>query len=199
MFPSKKWFEKFMEIANSSEELGDLGRDLKGDFLCTMVADDELIKDLKDEHFLRNILSGLSMIPKKDRELFEGTSLDDIFREILGAPFKELERISVEEALEKASGLSLNDLKGASVNVWLDFHRGRIRSFTPVAPSQHYNADFKISGPYSAWKKAGTGEVNVPELIGKGDLEFKGKWAPIMGNLAVFDKLLNLFSSVDSG
>lgn len=189
MFPFKEWFEKAVEIANADEELKELGEGLDVDFLFAVIMDEESINDLKDESSFRNILSGLAMIPKEDRKYFRGTALYGVFKRILEVSMIELEERDTKELFEKVSELNLEDLEGVSINVWLDFHHGQIRKFTPVAPGQHSDADFKISGTYGTWKKIVLGKIGISESVGKGYLELKGEWSLLMGNLAFQERL----------
>ncbi len=181
IFPSKEWVEEVLKAAEKSEKYKEAAKDWEGDFLCKIEADEGLLTDLSRKEVVEGFMSYLYMIPPEGRKKYKGTPLGDALENKMGilldASIKELD---TNEILERISKLSVDDLKGATLYCWADFWHGSVRNMIPVAPGEHEDAAFKLSGKYSNWKLLLSGQQDAVKLTMTRRLKLEGNLAYMM-------------------
>jgi putative sterol carrier protein len=85
--------------------------------------------------------------------------------------------------LNKISKLSAEEVKGVSIYVWADFWHGAVRNMMPVAPGEHEDAAFKLSGAYSTWKLMVSGKQDTIRLIMSNKLRLQGNMSYMMKHM----------------
>jgi len=175
IFPSKEWIEEVLKVAEGSEEYKEASKDWEGDFLCSIECDDDFLGDLSRKEVMEGFISFLDMMPGESRKKYKGTPMGDFMEKKLGislvTPMKGLE---LNELVTKISKLSAEDLSGAALYFWADFWHGSIRNMMGVAPSEHDDAAFKLSGKYSSWKLLVSGQQDTMRLVMSNRLQLEG-------------------------
>ena len=75
---------------------------------------------------------------------------------------------------QKVSKLAADDVAGASLYFWADFWHGTVRTMTGVAPGDHDDAKFKLSGKYGVWKLLVSGQQDTMRLVMSNRLQLEG-------------------------
>ena len=175
IFPSREWVEAVLEAAKNSEEYKRAAKDWEGDFLCVIEGDEEFLSELGRREVLEGFLSFLDMMPAEARKKYRGTPLGDTLEQKLGvaldASFKELDVNRISDALSK---LSWEEFEGGALYCWTDFWHGTIRHMTGVAPGEHEDATFTLTGPYSNWKLLLSGKEDAVKLTMTNKLRLEG-------------------------
>lgn len=194
VFPSKKWFDEVVKMANTNEEFKEATKDVEVDVLFTIEADEEFLRDMGGKKTARSFLSVLDMISKENRLLYRGywARFSKLIEKLglLNTPFEKVDLKTMSEL----SKLPFADLKGVCINVWYNVSHGNLQ-LSIVAPGQHEDAKFKISGLYGAFKKLCTGEEDVFELA-MTELEVKGDMLYLIKNVDVLKALTDIFLSI---
>jgi putative sterol carrier protein len=181
IFPSRQWVDEVLEAAERSEKYKEAAKDWEGDFLCGIEADEGFLEDMGRREVVEGFLSYLGMMPPEARRKYKGTPLGDAFEAKmgiqLGAPIEELD---ADEIVGRISELSADDLKGAALYCWADFWHGSVRNMIPVAPGEHGDAAFKLSGKYCNWKLLLSGQQDAVKLVMTRKLKLEGNLAYIM-------------------
>jgi len=165
VFPSKEWVERVLEATEKNNAYKKATRHWNGDFLCIGNGDEEFLRELGRKEVMEGFISFVNMIPPERRTRYKGTPTGNVF-ETLGIPFDAfVENFNADEALRKASKLSIEDIRAASVYIWVDFWHGAVRNLVPVVPGEHEDVTFKLSGDYSAWKLLVSGKQDPIVLI----------------------------------
>lgn len=181
IFPSKAWVEAVLEAARRSEEYKEAAKDWEGDFLCIIEGDEEFLRDLSRKEVMEGFMSFLDMMSAEDRRKYAGTPMGDVLEKKLGMPIDApIEEADVNEMLRKISTLSAEDLSGAALYFWADFWHGSVRNMTGVAPGEHEDAAFKLSGKYSSWKLLVSGQVDAIGLVLSNRLKLEGDMSYMM-------------------
>jgi putative sterol carrier protein len=174
-FPSKEWVEEVLKIAEKSGEYKEASKDWEGDFLCIIECDDEFLADLGRKEVVEGFMSFLDMIPKESRNKYEGSPMGDFIKKKLGISLDaSLKGLDLNETLANISKLSAEDLQGAALYFWADFWHGSIRNMMGVAPGEHDDAAFKLSGKYSSWKLLVSGQQDTMRLVMSNRLQLEG-------------------------
>jgi len=198
VFPSKEWVGAVLAAAAKSDKYKEAAKDWEGDFLCIIEGDEEFLRDMSRRKVLEGFMSFLDMMPPKARKKFAGTPMGDIFEKKLGIPLDaSVKDINVDKISALVSKLSVEDLKGACTYFWSDFWHGSVRAMEPVAPGEHSNAAFKLSGKYSAWKMMVSGKQDTIRLIMSNKLKLEGDMSYVMKNMkGVITLTKEVFASV---
>ncbi len=183
IFPSKDWVEAVLEAAKKSEAYREAAKEWEGDFLCIVEGDEEFLRELGRKEVMQGFVSLMDMIPAQDRAKYKGTPTGKVF-ESLGIPVDvSIKDLNVDEVMNKAAKLSAEDIKGVSLYVWADFWHGAVRNMMPVAPGEHEDAAFKLSGVYSAWKLMVSGKQDTIRLIMSNKLQLQGNMSYMMKHM----------------
>jgi len=181
IFPSKEWVEEVLKAAEKSEKYKEAAKDWEGDFLCKFEADEGFLTDLSRKEVVEGFISYLDMMAPEERKKYKGTPSGDALATKMGiqwdAPIEELD---ANEILGRISKLSVDDLKGGALYCWVDFWHGSIRNMIPVAPGEHEDAAFKLSGKYSNWKLLLSGQQDAVKLTMTRRLKLEGNLAYMM-------------------
>lgn len=172
IFPSKEWVDAVLQAAKLNKDK-EAAKDWHGDFLCAVEGDDGLLKDLNRIEVVEGFMSLMAMMPPEVRKKYEDTATGKILESLgikLDASIREL---NIDEVLNKASKLSANEIRDARMYIWADFRDGVLRDLMPVAPGEHEDAIFKLSGNYSTWKLMASGKQDVIKLRLAGKLRLK--------------------------
>ncbi|MBM3118503.1 MAG: hypothetical protein FJ006_02960 [Chloroflexi bacterium] len=172
VFPSKEWVEAVLEAAKQNENK-EAAKGWHGDFLCTVEGDEELSRELNRKEVVAGLTSLMGILPPKTREKYKNTPTGRIL-ESLGIPLDaSIKELNIDEVLNKASKLSTNEMRDIRMHIWADFRDGVLRDLMPVAPGEHEDAIFKLSGNYSTWKMIASGKQDVikSRITGKLKLE----------------------------
>lgn len=172
IFPSKQWVEAVLEAAKQNKNK-EATKGWEGDFLCVVEGNDELLRELGKKKVVEGFMSLMDIMPPEERKRYEGTPTGKIFESLgisLDAPVREL---NLDEVLKKASKLSAEDIRDVRMYIWADFQGGALRNLMPVAPGEHEDATFKLSGDYSTWKLMASGKQDVIRLRITGKLKLK--------------------------
>lgn len=184
IFPSREWVEAVLEVAKRSEEYKEASKDWEGDFLCIIEGDEGFLRDLSRKEVMEGFLSFFDMMPAEDRKKYKGTPMGDVLEKKLGIPLgASTKGLDVSEMLREISKLSAEDLRGAALYFWTDFWHGSVRNMTPVAPGEHEDAAFKLSGKYSSWKLLVSGQQDAMRLVMSNRLKLEGDMSYIMKRL----------------
>lgn len=183
IFPSKDWIEAVLEAAKKSEAYREAAKEWEGDFLCIVQGDDELLRELKRKEVMQGFLSLVDMIPAQSRVKYKGTPAEKVF-ENLGIPVDvSVKDLNVDEVMNKIAKLSADDIRSLSLFVWADFWHGALRNMLPVAPGEHEDAAFKLSGAYGAWKLMVSGKQDAIRLIMSNKLQLQGNMSYMMKHM----------------
>jgi len=175
IFPSKEWVEEVLKLAEKSEEYKEASKDWEGDFLCIIECDDEFLSDLSRKEIMEGFMSFLDMIPEERRKKYKGSSMGDFMEKKLGISLDaSLKGLDLSEKLARISKLSAEDLSGVALYFWADFWHGSIRNMMGVAPGEHEDAAFKLSGKYSSWKLLVSGQQDTMRLVMSNRLQLEG-------------------------
>lgn len=175
IFPSREWIEEVLKLAEKSEEYKEASQDWEGDFLCIIECDEEFLGDLSRKEVIEGFVSFLDMMPGDGRKKYRGTPMGDFLEKKLGVSLDvSLKGLDLNEPLARISKLSAEDLSGASLYFWADFWHGGIRNMMVVAPGEHEDAAFKLSGKYSSWKLLVSGQQDTMRLVMSNRLQLEG-------------------------
>ncbi len=181
IFPSREWIEEVLKVAERSEEYKEASKDWEGDFLCIIECDEEFLGDLSRKEVMEGFMSFLDMMPEDDRKKYKGTPMGDFLEKKLGVSLAaSLKGLDLNELLAKISNLSAEDLSGAALYFWADFWHGGIRNMMGVAPGEHEDAAFKLSGKYNSWKLLVSGQQDTMRLVMSNRLQLEGDMQYIM-------------------
>lgn len=166
IFPSREWVEEVLKAAEKSEKYKEAAKDWEGDFLCQIEPDEEFLQDMRKKEVVEGLVSYLDMLTLEQRRKYNDTPLGNAFEMKLGIQLYTLIAESdVNQILSRISQLSVDDLKGAVLYCWADFWHGSVRNLIPVAPGEHEDAVFKLSGKYKNWKLLVSGQEDAVKLI----------------------------------
>jgi putative sterol carrier protein len=175
VFPSRQWIESVLEAADKSDEYKEAAKDWEGDFLCIIHCDEEFLEDLSRKEVIEGFLTFLDMMPSEGKRKYKGSPLGDLFEKKLGVSLDaSTKEWDPDDMASKISSLSAEDVSGAELYFWADFWHGRVRSMTGVAPGEHEDAAFKLSGKYSSWKLLVSGQQDTMRLVMSNRLELEG-------------------------
>jgi len=122
-----------------------------GDFLCTVEGDEEFLRELNRKEVLEGFVRLMDMMPRATQKKYKDTPTGRIF-ESLGIPLdSSIAELNIDEVFNQASKLSANEIKDIRMYIWADFRDGALRDLMPVAPGEHEDAVFHLSGNYSTW------------------------------------------------
>ncbi|MEM2214634.1 MAG: SCP2 sterol-binding domain-containing protein [Candidatus Nezhaarchaeales archaeon] len=198
VYPSKEWLEELQKRVNSDETYKRVAARWEGDFLCIVELDEEALKDLQKPKILRGLISLLAAIPTEKRVAYKGTPIER-FAQKLGLALDQdidLSKLNFEELAKKVGEIKLDEVKGASTYIWLDFWHGELRNAKPVAPGEIPTPRFVLSGPYAAFKELVMGRVDTTTQIVRGKLKLKGDLGYLMRNVAAVTRYGQLMSSI---
>jgi putative sterol carrier protein len=181
VFPSREWIEEVLKAAERSEEYKEAAKDWEGDFLCKIESDKEFLADMGRKEVVEGFLSFLDMMPVDDRKKYSGTPMGDVVEKKLGIPLDaSMTGIDAGEVLGKFSKLSEADFAGAALYFWADFWHGAVRNMKGVAPGDHEDAVFKLSGKFGNWKLLVTGKQDAVKLTMSNKLKLEGDLSYMM-------------------
>ena len=181
IYPSKEWVIEVLKAAEKSEAYKEAAKDWEGDFLCRIEADEGFLRDMSRKEAVAGYLSFLDMMPPEERKKYKGTPMGDVLEKKLGVPSDaSMNDVDANEISRRMSKLSVEDIKGSAVYFWMDFWHGSIRNMIPVAPGEHGDAAFKLSGRYGAWKLLVSGQLDAVKLTMTKKLKLEGDIAYIM-------------------
>jgi putative sterol carrier protein len=172
VFPSKEWVKAVLEAAKQNKNK-EAAKGWHGDFLCTIEGDEELLRELNKKEVVEGFMSLMGIMPPEARKKYKDTPAGRIL-ESLGIPLDaSIRELNIDEVLNKASKLSADEIRDIRMHIWADFRDGALRDLMPVAPGEHQDAIFKLSGNYSAWKLMASGKQDVIRLRITGKLKLK--------------------------
>jgi len=175
IFPSKEWVEEVLKVAEKSEHYKEASKDWEGDFLCIIECDDAFLGDLSRKEVMEGFMGFLDVIPEESRNKYKGTPMGDFMEKKLGISLDaSLKGLDLNELLAKISKLSAEDMSGAALYFWADFWHGSIRNMMGVAPGEHEDAAFRLSGKYSSWKLLVSGQQDTMRLVMSNRLQLEG-------------------------
>jgi putative sterol carrier protein len=181
IFPSKEWVEEVLKAAERSEKYKEAAKEWEGDFLCSIESDEAFLRDMRRKEVVEGFISYVGMMTPEQRSRYRGTPLGDVFEARIGIPLDApIDQIDAEKVLDSMSTLTANDLKGAALYCWADFWHGSVRSMDPVAPGEHEDAAFKLSGKYSNWKLLLSGQQDAVKLVMSRKLKLDGSLSYMM-------------------
>jgi len=181
IYPSKEWVIEVLKAAEKSQSYKEAAKDWEGDFLCKIEADEEFIRDMGRKEAVAGYLSFLDMMPAEERKKYRGTPMGDVLEKKLGIPLDaSMNDVDAQEISSRMSKLSAEDMKGSAVYFWIDFWHGTIRNMIPVAPGEHADAAFKLSGRYGNWKLLVSGQQDAVKLTMTRKLKLEGDLAYMM-------------------
>jgi putative sterol carrier protein len=172
VFPSKEWVEAVLEAAKQNKNK-EAAKGWHGDFLCTVEGDEELSRELNRKEVVEGFMSLMDMMPPEAQKRYKDTLTGRIL-ESLGIPLDaSIKELNIDEVLNKASKLSADAIRDIRVHIWADFRDGVLRDLMPVAPGEHEDAVFKLSGNYGTWKMIASGKQDVIKSRITGRLKLK--------------------------
>ena len=181
VYPSKQWILEVLKAAEKSEAYKEAAKDWEGDFLCRIEADEEFLRDMSRKEAVAGYMSFLDMMPPEERKKYKGTPMGDVLENKLGIPLDaSMNDVDANEVSSRMSKLSVEDIKGSAVYFWIDFWHGSIRNMIPVAPGEHGDAAFKLSGRYGSWKLLVSGQQDAVKLTMTRRLKLEGDLAYMM-------------------
>jgi len=181
IYPSKQWILEVLKAAEKSEAYKEAAKDWEGDFLCSIEGDEEFLRDMSRKEAVAGYLSFLGMMPPEERKKYKGTPMGDVLEKKLGIPLDaSMNDVDVNEISSRMSKLSAEDIKGSTTYFWMDFWHGSIRNMIPVAPGEHADAAFKLSGKYGNWKLLVSGQQDAVKLTMTRKLKLEGNMAYLM-------------------
>ena len=197
IFPSKAWVEEVLKAAAENEEYKEAAKDWEGDFLCTIESDEQFLRDMSRKEVVEGFLSFLDMMSLEDRKKYKGTPMGDALEKKLGIPLDaSIKELDATEIVGRISTLSVEDLKGSVLYFWTDFWHGSIRHMTAVAPGDHDDAVFKLSGRYSNWKLLVSGQQDAVKLTMTNKLKLRGNLTYVMRRVRAVAALAKVFAGV---
>lgn len=165
VFPSREWVAAVLESVEKNKKFQETAKHWESDFLCIGKGDEQLLRDLGKKDVIEGFASFVDMIPAERRMKYKSTPTGNLL-EKLGIPLDApVQKFNAGEALEKAKNVSLNDAKGLTLYIWVDFWHGALRNLEPVAPGEHQDVVFKLTGDYSIWKQIASGKQELIPLI----------------------------------
>jgi putative sterol carrier protein len=180
-YPSKEWVIEVLKAAEKSEVYKEAAKDWEGDFLCKIEADEEFIRDMGRKEAVAGYMSFLGMMPSEERKKYKGTPMGDVLEKKLGIPLDaSMNDLDTNEISSRMSKLSADDIRGSAVYFWVDFWHGSIRNMIPVAPGEHGDAAFRLSGRYRNWKLLVSGQQDAIKLTMTRKLKLEGDLAYMM-------------------
>ncbi|MDI9611013.1 MAG: SCP2 sterol-binding domain-containing protein [Archaeoglobaceae archaeon] len=198
VYPSKEWLEELKRRVNSDETYKKVAANWEGDYLCIVELDQEALKDFQKPKILAGEFSMIASLSRERRAKFKGTPMEKFF-EKLGLKIDEeidFSKLNYEELAKKVAEIKLEEVKGSASYIWLDFWHGQLRNAEVVAPGEHTDAKFILSGPYSAFKEMVMGKSDPTTLIMRGKLKLKGELAYMMRNTATVNRYNQIQSSI---
>jgi len=198
VYPSMDWLNELLRVVNSDATYKKVAATWEGDFLCIVEMDQEALKDFQKPKVLRGLMSMFVAIPKEKRVAFKGTPVERFF-EKLGIALDQdidLSKLNYEELARKVAEIKLDEIRGASTYIWLDFWHGELRNAKPVAPGEIPSPKFTLTGPYAAFKEVVTGKVDTTTQIVRGKLKLRGDLGYMMRNAAAVTRFGQLMSSI---
>ena len=198
VYPSVDWLNELLRVVNSDATYKRVAANWEGDFLCIVEMDQEALKDFQKPKVLRGLVSLLAAIPKDKRTTFKGTPTEK-FAQKLGIALDQdidLSKLDFEEMARKVAEIKLDEIKGASLYIWLDFWHGELRNAKPVAPGEIPSPRFTLTGSYAAFKEVVSGKVDTTTQIVRGKLKLKGDLGYMMRNVAAVTRFGQLMSSI---
>lgn len=198
VYPSVEWLEELKRRVNSDETYKKVAANWEGDYLCIVEIDQDALNEFQKPKVLRGLISMLAAIPKERRASFKGTPTEK-FVKLLGLEIDQdidLSKLNIEEMAKKIAQIKLEEIKGASTYIWMDFWHGEMRHSEPVAPGDVKNPRFILTGPFSAFKEIVLGKVDPTTQIMRGKLKLKGDLGYMMRNTATVNRFSQLMSSV---
>jgi putative sterol carrier protein len=181
VYPSKEWVTEVLKAAEKSEEYKEAAKDWEGDFLCKIEADEEFLRDMSRKESVAGYLSFLGMMRAEELKKYKNTPMGDVLEKKLGIPFEaSMNDLDANEISSRMSKLTVDDIKGSAVYFWIDFWHGSIRNMMPVAPGEHTDATFKLSGRYGNWKLLVSGHQDAVKLTMTRRLKLEGDLAYMM-------------------
>jgi putative sterol carrier protein len=198
VYPSVDWLNELLRVVNSDATYKRVAANWEGDFLCVVEMDQEALKDFQKPKVLRGLVSLLAAIPKDKRTAFKGTPTEK-FAQKLGIALDQdidLSELDFEEMARRVAEIKLDEIKGASLYIWLDFWHGELRNARPVAPGEVPSPRFTLTGSYAAFKEVVTGKVGTTTQIVRGKLKLKGDLGYMMRNAAAVTRFGQLMSSI---
>ena len=107
--------------------------------------------------------------------------MGDVLEKKLGIPIESsMNDLDANEISSRMSKLTVDDMKGSAVYFWIDFWHGSIRNMMPVAPGEHTDATFRLSGRYGNWKLLVSGHQDAVKLTMTRRLKLEGDLAYMM-------------------
>lgn len=198
VFPSKEWLDELLRKVNGDETYRKVAAKWEGDFICIVELDEEALKDFQKPKVLRGLMSLWAAISAEKRTAYKNTPTEK-FAQKLGIAIDQdidLSKLNFEELAKKVRELKLDEIKGASFHIWLDFWHGELRNAKPVAPGEIPSPRFVLSGPYAAFKELVMGKVDTTTQIVRGKLKLKGDLGYLMRNVAAVTRFGQLMSSI---
>lgn len=181
IYPSKQWIVEVLKAAERSEAYKEAAKDWEGDFLCRIEADEEFIRDMSRKEVVAGYMSFLDMMTPEERKKYKGTPMGDVLENKLGILLDaSMNDVDANEISSRMSNLSGEDIKGSAVYFWIDFWHGSIRNMIPVAPGEHVDAAFKLSGKYGSWKLLVSGQQDAVKLTMTRKLKLEGNMTYMM-------------------
>jgi len=197
VYPSKEWMDELLKTVNSDEKYKQVAARWEGDFLCIVEVDEEALKDFSKPKVMAGLLSMLDTIPKEKRLKFRGTLIGDFIEKKLGVPVDaDISSLNPEELAKKVSEVKPEEVKGATLNIWMDFWHGELRKIEVVVPGEHEDARFKLIGPYSVYKEMVRGKTDAISLVMRGKLKLEGDLSYMMRNMAAIRRFAELMGSI---
>jgi putative sterol carrier protein len=202
VFPSKKWMDELLKKINSDEQYRKVAATWEGDYLLTVLLDEEALKDFQDPEKMAGLISMLKTLPPDKWAKFKGRPEEKLF-EKLGLKLDEivrdpsvLDRVDVNELAKKMASIRLEEIRGAALYLWMDFWHGEFRRFEVVAPGEKMEAKFKLTGNYSLYKQIVQGKVEVIPLVISGKLKLHGDLGYMLRNMAAVKRFSELLASI---
>ncbi|TDA30277.1 MAG: hypothetical protein DSO00_01795 [Archaeoglobi archaeon] len=199
VFPSKEWMDELLKKVNSDEQYRKVAANWEGDFLCTVTLDSEALKDFQNPEKLAGFISMLATIPKEKWASFKGRAEERLLSKLgieLDPKKVDLAKLNVNELAKKMAGVKLEEVQGASINLWMDFWHGQLRNLEVAVPGEKGNARFKLIGPYSVYKQLVGGKADAITLIVGGKLKLQGDMGYMMRNMAAVRRFTELMASI---
>lgn len=192
--------EELYKKVNSDEEYRKVAANWEGDYLCVVELDEEALNDFKNPKVLAGFLGMLDTIPKEKRKRFKGTPNEKLLAAFGLSLDADLSSANTDEIAKKISEMDvsalLEEVKGASLNLWMDFWHGELRNIKVAAPGEYEDARFKLIGPYSVFKQLVMGKSDAITLVISGKLKLQGDMGYMMRNMATVRKFTELMASI---
>ena len=178
---TQEFADAYAEALNNNKSYEEAAADWEGDFLCRIDPDEEFLQDMERKGVVEGLLSYLDMMTLEQRRKYMDTPLGDAFKTKMGIQLDiPIAEMDIDVILSRISQLSVDDLKGEGIYCWADFWHGSVRNIIPVAPGEHENAVFKLSGKYKNWKLLISGQEDAVKLIMMRRLKLEGDLTYLM-------------------